>query len=349
MTGRPSEHGTAAPGAPTGVRLSVCVIGRNEGANLARAAASLQQLCTLGMPWESLFVDSASTDSSLSVARQTFDLVVALAPHPYLNAGAARHVGTQHARGDWILYLDGDMELAADIVPAIGALIEGGSPLAGLSGITENLYPDGMREPIRFRGNVDGQDCRMFGGAVLLPRRLVLEAGNWSCGLFAYEESELYARLLVHGARVRWHEVRLAIHHTPRVEARRKLAGNLWPKGSHLGKKFYGAGQVTRLTLAGGDFLAFARLKWEPYLMLGSVAVGLLAWPWLGWAAALAPLLALAFNAARLGPRGAANYACWLSQVPFGWFALDRSFRPIELDVWTRRHVAAVGRFEVRA
>lgn len=335
----PNEVGVAH--APHGVQLSVCVIGRNEGPHLARAAASLRQLDALGLRWESLFVDSASTDGSVLEARRVFDIVVALGADRRLNAGAARYVGTLHARGQWILYLDGDMELAPEIVPAIDALIQAGSAAAGLSGTTENYYPDGTHEPICYHGNVDGEDCRLFGGAVLLPRQLVLDAGNWSCGLFAYEESELYARLLRRGARVRWHEARLALHHTPRFDARRKLVGSLWPRGSHLGKKFFGAGQVTRLTMGEGHFVSFARLKWEPYLMLGSVLAGLAAWPWLGWRAVFVPVAGLAFNTVRLGLRGAANYACWLSQVPFGWFELDRSFRPLVVGAWAREGAPA--------
>lgn len=336
------ERGTGPLSVDSGsVVLSVCVIGRNEGRNLARAAESLHLLRDIGARWESIFVDSASTDDSVTIAEPLFDRVVCLAADDRLNAGAARHIGTLHSTGEWILYLDGDMQLHAEIVPAIAELVRRADTNSGLSGLTENHYPDGMREFIRINGNHDGRECREFGGAVLLPRTCVLAAGNWSCAVFAYEESELYSRLRRHGARVHWHAVRMVVHHTPRFEARRKLVGSLWPRGSHLGKKFFGAGQVTRFTLAEGNFLSFVRVKWEPYLMLSSLLLGLGALPWLGLSAVIPPFAALAINAARLGLRGAANYACWPSQMLFGWFRLDRAYRPSVVAVLDRRMVGA--------
>lgn len=310
------------------IQLSVCVIGRNEGHHLPKCISSLQQLEKLKITFETIYIDSASTDDSTIIAQSGFDYVLKLIQSPFLNAGAARHVGTQHAKGDWVLYLDGDMELAHEILPKIEKLILSHRTDCGLCGFTENFYPDGSRDLIYFRGNRAGSNCRMFGGAVLLPRLKVLEAGNWPTALYAYEESELYSRLLRHGVNVLWCDQRMVLHKTPRVSLSRKLVGAIIPYRSYLGKKFYGAGQVTRLTLRNGTFGDFVRLKPDAYLMLASILMAVAAAQLLSWFSVLIPSTTLLVVILRQGPRSAFNYICWLVQMAFGFWRLNPGYRP---------------------
>lgn len=291
-------------------------------------ANSLRQLDGLGISYETIFIDSASSDNSEELAKDLFDTVIALEQSPFLNAGATRHVGTLHSRGHWVLYLDGDMELVSDIFPAIASLTKSQRHDTGLCGFTENIYPDGSKDLIQFRGNRDGENCRAFGGAVLLPRLKVIEAGNWSCSLYSYEEMELYSRLLRKQVNVIWHDGRLVEHKTIRVAMLRKILGATLPYKSYLGKKFFGAGQVTRLTLHDGHFWDFYALKPEPYIFLASVLAGLAAFPWLSLTAAFIPILAFAYNVTRSGFKGAVNYLFWLCQIPFGLFVFNPAFRP---------------------
>ena len=319
------------------MQLSVCVIGRNEGQHLPACIKSLRQLAALEIDYETIFVDSASTDNSPLIAQSGFDQVLCLAQSPFLNAGAARNVGTQHAKGDWVLYLDGDMELAPEILADIGELIRSGQTDDGLCGFTENIYPDGSRDLNHFRGNFEGSNCRMFGGAVLLPRLKVLEAGNWSCSLYAYEESELYSRLLRCGVNVRWYDHRMVEHKTPTVSLNRKLWGGIVPIRSYLGKKFYGAGQVTRLTLRNGNFRDFLFLKPDAYLMLASVLVAIAAAPWLSWTAGLLPMLTFVVFTLRQGIRSAVNYCCWIVQLAFGFWRLNPEYHPTVDQILIRK------------
>lgn len=318
------------------IQLSVCVIGRNEGRNLPKCIASLGQLEALKIKYETIFVDSASADDSVIIAQSGFDYVLRLAQSQFLNAGAARHVGTKHAKGDWVLYLDGDMELAPEILPAIEELIRSRRTDCGLCGFTENVYPSGSRDLIYFRGNRAGYNCRMFGGAVLLPRLKVLEAGNWSCALYAYEESELYSRLLRCGASVIWHEQRLVVHKTQYVSKIRKLVGAIVPFRSYLGKKFYGAGQVTRLTLQNDNFFNFFFLKPDAYLMLVSFLIAVAGAPWLSWCAGILPALTFIVLTLRQGVPATVNNICWIVQVAFGWGRLNNRYYPVVDQVLIR-------------
>ncbi len=324
------------------IQLSVCVIGRNEGQHLPACMESLNQLAALEIDYETIFVDSASTDNSPLIAQSGFDQVLCLAQSPFLNAGAARNAGTQYAKGDWVLYLDGDMELAPEILADISKLVRSGQTHDGLCGFTENIYPDGSRDLIHFRGNFAGANCRMFGGAVLLPRLKVLEAGNWSCGLYAYEESELYSRLLRCGVNVLWYDHRMVQHKTLAVSLNRKLWGAIFPFRSYLGKKFYGAGQVTRLTLRNGNFRDFVRLKPDAYLMLASILIAIAAAPWLSWMSGLFPILTFVVFTLRQGIRSAVNYSCWTVQLAFGFWRLNPDYHPTVDHILLRADLVAI-------
>lgn len=317
--------------------ITVCVIGRNEARNLPACAASLQSLASAGLAVQTIFVDSASSDGSAAVAERHFDIVVQLSASAELNAGAARAVGTLQARGRWVLYLDGDMQLATEFVPELLALVQGRLSADGLAGRTVNLYPDGSSDLIVFAGNRAGQPCRAFGGAVLLRRQAVLDAGNWATNLYANEEAELYCRLLAKATTVLWTEAVMVQHVTAKFSASNKLLGSFFPWGSHLGKKFYGAGQATRLAWSRGHLWAFMRLKPLPYLMTFATVLALPV-------AAFHPALALLLLAApfllislKRGPKYAVNCLCWTSQVFFGITRLNVNFRPAVQEVHETR------------
>lgn len=318
-----SSHGHAGP-----VDLTVCVIGRNEAANLPACAASLSMLRAAGLRVETIFVDSASTDGSVDLAMRHFDTVLELEASHQLNAGAARAVGTTEASGQWMLYLDGDMRLRAEFMPPLLDLVAGVTGAAGLAGQTRNVYPDGSTDLMLLIGNRPGQPCKAFGGAVLLRRDLVLAAGNWAPNLYANEESELYSRLLLQSARVLWTETPMVDHVTPKYAPAHKLRGSLLPWGSHLGKKFFGAGQVTRRAWRHGHLASFVRLKPLQYTMSAALlvsALGVLAAPRLApWPA----LLVFLWIVAARGPKFAVNCICWASQTAFGLSKLDPHFQP---------------------
>lgn len=316
------------PGHAGVVDLTVCVIGRNEAAKLPACAASLCVLGAAGLRVETIFVDSASTDGSAEVALRHFDVVLELEGSNQLNAGAARAVGTAEATGRWMLYLDGDMRLRAEFMPQLLDLVVGASAAEGLAGQTRNVYPDGSTDLMLLVGNKPGLPCKAFGGAVLLRRDVVLAAGNWAPNLFSNEESELYSRLLQRLTRVLWTEAPMVDHVTAKYAPAHKLRGSLLPWGSHLGKKFFGAGQVTRRAWLHGHLSSFVRLKPLQYTMTAALllsAIGLLV------SLRLAPwpaLLVFLWITSLRGPKFAVNCICWTSQTLFGLSRLDPDFKP---------------------
>jgi glycosyltransferase involved in cell wall biosynthesis len=315
--------------------ISICVIGRNEGLRLRDCGQSLRVFATLDHPFETIYVDSCSGDDSVAIARTHFDRVIELRSDPHLNASAGRYVATCAARGDWIVYLDGDMTLRPEFVPVIGALLESREPLAGVVGNCRHVYPDGLTRPMTIRGNLDGRPCKAFGGAVVLAREHVLDAGNWNPRLYSNEEVELYGRLRKAGSRVIYRDVPFVDHHTDRISKGRMLLGSIWPVRSVLGKKFYGLGQVVVAGLRGGTLLTFLRAKPEPFVFLAGIIMALsLALIGYGGAAATAALIAVLLAIKAAGTAGPIVYLTWLPQIALGLFHFPRRFMPEIAREW---------------
>ncbi|RYD03046.1 hypothetical protein N752_21790 [Desulforamulus aquiferis] len=85
-------------------KLSLCMIVRNEAANLARCLAGVRDLVD-----EIVIVDTGSIDNTLDIAKE-FGAQIFTSEWQE-NFSTARNYSLAQATGDWILYLDGDEEL----------------------------------------------------------------------------------------------------------------------------------------------------------------------------------------------------------------------------------------------
>jgi len=99
--------------------LSVCIITRNEEANLGRTLASLKEIAD-----EIIIVDSGSTDATTTIA-QSFGAKVFAEPWK----GFARQKNSSLAKAtcDWILSLDADEEVSPELATSIKKLLKSGT------------------------------------------------------------------------------------------------------------------------------------------------------------------------------------------------------------------------------
>ena len=131
------------------LRLSFCIIVKNESQNLKRCLNSVKDLVD-----ETIFVDTGSTDNSLDIAR-TFGAKVY--NFTWVNDfSKARNFALDNASGDWILFLDADEELSASSSKQLRPLIESGNADAYRL-IVRNLQP--MEDLVPF---IDTRITRLF-------------------------------------------------------------------------------------------------------------------------------------------------------------------------------------------
>jgi glycosyltransferase involved in cell wall biosynthesis len=123
-------------------RLAIVVIGRNEGARLIRCLDSL-----VGQGALLVYVDSGSTDNSLSEARSRGALTVELErDHPF-TAGRARNAGFHAARTavpriEYVQFVDGDCEVAEGWLDFAAANLDQNPGTAIVCGRRKERFPE---------------------------------------------------------------------------------------------------------------------------------------------------------------------------------------------------------------
>jgi glycosyltransferase involved in cell wall biosynthesis len=142
-------------------KLSLNMIVKNEGENLARAIQSVKNVVD-----EIIVVDTGSADKTKTIARsfgaKVFDF------EWINNFSAARNFALDKSSGDWVIYLDADEELSTGSVnelrkiihdkPAgVNCLVQSLGQDNNLSGIMKfpRLFP--LNDKIRFSGRVHEQ------------------------------------------------------------------------------------------------------------------------------------------------------------------------------------------------
>jgi glycosyltransferase involved in cell wall biosynthesis len=291
------------------VWLSIVVIGRNEEEHLTGLFRSLPNDETI----EWIYIDSCSVDQSMTIALDHGTRVYLVDENSVYAPGTGRYIGTLEARGDWILYLDGDMTLRNEFVLFIEKLRaattrtkenEQGAKciaksrsrlpeeVAAFVGRTRNVFFNNKGEVTAERdyavlspremGTVDdwGKPAVYHGGAVLYRRDMVLKAGNWNPALYQLEEIDLFSRVRASGGILRAVDLPMADHCTPYLSIRERLLLNFLPQWQN--KKLYGAGQVVAARLKEGGLFSFILIYPYPFIVFSGLVLSPLlffAWP----------------------------------------------------------------------
>src|SRR4051794_28348910 len=101
--------------------VSVIVPTRNSSSTLAACLRSVR-----GQTWpevELIVVDNSSTDKTREVARQEADEVIVAGPE----RSAQRNAGAAAARGEFLVFIDSDMQLEPEVVEEAVAEIAKGA------------------------------------------------------------------------------------------------------------------------------------------------------------------------------------------------------------------------------
>lgn len=106
--------------------ISFIVIGRNEGAKLARCFKSIYNVLKINKIFkaEIIYVDSSSSDNSIEIAQQFSDVSI-LKLTGILNPAIARNVGANKSSGEVLFFIDGDMQLDSGFLQLVFSETEG--------------------------------------------------------------------------------------------------------------------------------------------------------------------------------------------------------------------------------
>lgn len=317
--------------------LSIVAIGRNEARNIEKLSTSISNLTSKLRPYtQTIFVDSASTDDTYKLATESFDEVYLLEESPWLCAASGRALGTLKARGKWILYLDGDMELCQDFISTLEQLIAKDEDVSGYIGSYIYVFPDGKSILNSFRCMSNGEMASAIGGASILRRAEVLKAGNWDPSIFAGEEMELYSRLRAGQRSVRFVNVPFVLHYTDKYDPLQYLLRLLHP-ALGLGKQWYGMGQILAARIRNRNILSYIRLEPYPFACWSGIAIGIVSgltgnWP-LGVSVA-ASIFALIF--VTRGWKSLVIHTAKILPALVGWIKYNPEYSPRVLTTFRR-------------
>jgi glycosyltransferase involved in cell wall biosynthesis len=242
------------------MELSIILISKNQAWNISRLIESVLHSSACLRSREIILVDSVSTDETVDLARRYPIDIVRLRPSQPLSPSAGRYIGYKRSRGEFVLFLDGDMELIPGwLEPALRTMRN--KPDAALmlsSRVIELLPPNGttflpLPEEISFA--VPREVPRVsfvVGGAALYRRSVLEEVGTFNPYLKSDEEPELYLRIRHAGYRILQLDAPIVRHFTVPQET---LSGLLSRRRRNF---LLGAGQCIRYHLR-------SKLLW-PYI-----------------------------------------------------------------------------------
>ncbi len=192
--------------------ISVVVIGKNEGERLVACLNSVRAALNV-LAHEVVYVDSCSTDQSLQTAKAMGARCFLLAERQ-TTAGLGRYVGAKEARGEYLLFLDGDMQLQPGFAEK-ALMVIAAKGYDGVCGIREDVYLRGGKIAGRnenYFGCTQERIAPEFGGALMITREALNACGGWATDTVACEEAELYARLKATGCRITEIPVPMILH-----------------------------------------------------------------------------------------------------------------------------------------
>jgi len=174
--------------------VSVVVPTRNAGRTIDACLRSIRAQTWPAL--ELIVVDNHSTDGTWQIAERHADLALRGGPE----RSAQRNLGIAHAAGEWVLYIDADMELAPDVVErAVGA-----GTAAGAVGVA--IPEESVGAGFWTRCRTLERRCLQGEPALRWPRLIragyLRASGGFALWLTGTEDAELHHRMLADGAAV---------------------------------------------------------------------------------------------------------------------------------------------------
>lgn len=186
------------------ILLTIVTINRNNAANLPRTIASLQEIAG-ARAVECLFVDGASVDASVEIAR-SFYSPDELISEPDTGIYNAMNKGLARAKGMWVLWLNSGDELLPGAASVILSALERTESEALVAFGAQMEYPDQPERNHVFAATEKGLSVGSLPHCGACFRRDVLERiGGYFEGFKIVSDRDLFMRLFKNGVLIKTH------------------------------------------------------------------------------------------------------------------------------------------------
>ncbi|MFC6823449.1 glycosyltransferase [Halopelagius fulvigenes] len=162
-----SDASQSGDGGATDPTVSVVVVTYNEADRIGRCLDSVFELCEEVPSFEVILVDSNSSDDTVDIAREYPITVLRIPSDDLSTPSAGRYVGTNVADGEFVLFVDGDMDVTDGWLRRACDLLREYPDVAAVDGhLNENRDHDEIVTVGAVRGVAlyDAQKLRAVGG-----------------------------------------------------------------------------------------------------------------------------------------------------------------------------------------
>lgn len=218
-------------------RISIVIPMYNEARHIGRTLLAAQKAAhAADVECELIVVDNGSSDEGPQIARQFGAQVLVM---PGLLIGALRNRGTAIATGEWLAFIDADIEMPEDWLTQLFALeAEGQADVFGLDLHTPAAAPwyatAWQRRTLRPTTHTSHVVDWLPSANLLMRRRWFDKVGGFNETLRTGEDKEFTLRLCEHGARLLSINENVALHWGYEMNWREWMGKELWRQGSHL-------------------------------------------------------------------------------------------------------------------
>ncbi|MFI8223651.1 glycosyltransferase [Pseudomonas sp. NPDC085632] len=218
-------------------RISIVIPMFNEARHIGRTLLAAQKAAhAANVECELIVVDNGSSDQGPHIARQFGAQVLML---PGLLIGALRNRGTAIATGEWLAFIDADIEMPESwLKPLFDIEGSGQADVFALDLHTPAEAPwyatTWQKRTLRVSSQTSHAVTWLPSANLLMRRRWFDKVGGFNESLRTGEDKEFTLRLHEQGARLLSINDNVALHWGYEMNWREWMGKELWRQGSHL-------------------------------------------------------------------------------------------------------------------
>jgi glycosyltransferase involved in cell wall biosynthesis len=214
--------------------LSVVIIAKNEEERIKKCLDSIMKL-KQKYNTQIIFVDSASTDNTIMIADRYPIEIYQLNKSKYLNPSAGRYIGTSKAKGEYILFIDGDSILIEEFVDKALQILK--DPKIAVVGGKRLFRKKGESLKIIEKSTGKIKEYKTIGGTGLYKKTIIEKSGTFNPYMCGQEERELCFRIRNLGYKIVKIEIPMEVHINKEMSIE---------EASEKAGYFIGVGQIIR-------------------------------------------------------------------------------------------------------
>ena len=187
--------------------VSVIIPAYNAAATIAQTITSLLSQSFKG--WEAIIVDDGCMDETVNIVKQytATDARLRLVSQPNKGLAAARNTGIQHARFDWLLFLDADDWVSEKFLESMTAALAANTEMDAVHCGWSTVAPDGYIMDKKYAvADVDMfpsfvRTCAFVVHSCIIRKSLVIAADGFDASFKVCQDWDFWQRICRAGTR----------------------------------------------------------------------------------------------------------------------------------------------------